>query len=107
MTHITYHLLDPHFSGGVTSQGIIFCMIVARGHRSVNTSSQQLLTTANSRTRNFSHALRSPIPISVRITTQIDNKFDPKGFGTPPASPGVYSLRSVTTTGEVRQIETV
>jgi len=75
--------------------GIIFCMIVARAHRTVNSNTSQQVSTTNTRSRHISHALR---PMAVKITTQIENNIDPKeaDFGTPPSSPRVYqtSLKS-------------
>ncbi|KAG6830180.1 hypothetical protein H0H87_008956 [Tephrocybe sp. NHM501043] len=87
--------------------GIIFCMIVARAHRSVNNPSQQV-STSNSRSRlgQIGHVLR---PLAVQITTQVIDNSDrkPADFGTPPLSPGVYSLQSVNTAPEMGQKEEV
>jgi len=70
--------------------GIIFCMIVARAHRSVNNSTQQVSTGTNSRSRHLSHALR---PMTVKITTHIEDTSDKSGdLGTPPGSPGTYPM---------------
>ncbi|KAF8064872.1 hypothetical protein FPV67DRAFT_1671177 [Lyophyllum atratum] len=89
--------------------GIIFCMIVARAHRSVYSTSQQVSTT-NSRNRHISHAMR---PMAVKITTQIEDSSehstDPKGadFGTPPGSPRVYDYQTnlQSSIGSVRKEE--
>lgn len=71
-------------------QGIIFCMIVARAHRSITNSSQHVSTGGRSRMPAGSHPLR---PMAVKITTQVEADLD-KGadFGTPPASPRVYPM---------------
>ncbi|KAG6908375.1 hypothetical protein DXG01_004873 [Tephrocybe rancida] len=90
----------------------LFQAAVARSHRSVNATSQQQistqqqLSTTNLRTRHISHAMR---PLAVKITTVVEDSIDPKisDFGTPPVSPGVYSIQSVTPTHEMRQKEEV
>ncbi|GLB39546.1 hypothetical protein LshimejAT787_0700560 [Lyophyllum shimeji] len=69
--------------------GIIFCMIVARAHRTVNSTSHQAST---NKSRQISHALR---PMAVKITTHVEGSIDastPKTatFGTPPVSSGIY-----------------
>ncbi|KAG6841595.1 hypothetical protein C0991_009351 [Blastosporella zonata] len=84
--------------------GIIFCMIVARAHRSVNNTSQQQISISNSSTRHIGHALR---PLAIKVTTQVVDDIDSKtaDIGTPPISPGGYTLQSVSTTHEMRHGE--